>query len=165
MILVLDAEAVSNLRSPDEKHIDSVRAAIQVAIELKRPVLVPAVVLAELYRGARENASLDALLNRDGRLLTKDTSREFARFVGGVLAAAGADSSDMVDAHCVATAVERWWWRLPHRRRHRHDTASSLLFTCYGRCLIAAHDSRYRAIPGHRVDRASTKSAPRERLL
>jgi len=107
VILVLDAEAVSNLRSPDEKHIDSVRAAIQVAIELKRPVLVPAVVLAELYRGARENASLDALLNRDGRLLTKETRREFARFVGGVLAAAGADSKDMVDAHCVATAVER----------------------------------------------------------
>jgi len=105
VILVLDAEAVSNLRSPNEKHIDSVRAAIQVAVELKRPVVVPAVVLAELYRGARENAALDALLSRDGQLLIKDTNREFARFVGGVLAAAGADSTDMVDAHCVATTV------------------------------------------------------------
>jgi predicted nucleic acid-binding protein len=107
VILVLDTEAVSNLRSPNEKHVDSVRAAIQVAIELKRPVLVPAVVLAELYRGARQNASLDALLNREGRLLIKDSDRVFARFVGGVLAAAGADSTDMADAHCVATAVER----------------------------------------------------------
>lgn len=107
MILVLDAEALSSLRSPHEKHIDSVRAAIQVAVELNRPVVVPAVVLAELYRGAGENAALDALLSRDGRLVIKQTDRAFARFVGGVLAGAGAGSVDMVDAHCVAAAVER----------------------------------------------------------
>lgn len=106
MNLVLDAEAVSNLRTTSEAHIDEVRAAIQAAVELNRPVVVPSVVLAELYRGAGANAALDSLLSREGRLMTRDTTPAFARFVGGVLAASGADSSLMVDAHCVATAVE-----------------------------------------------------------
>ena len=38
--------------------------------------------------------------------MCRDTDREFARLVGGVLVAAGAGSELMVDAHVVATAVE-----------------------------------------------------------
>ena len=36
----------------------------------------------------------------------RDTDREFARYVGGLLSAAYADSSDLVDAHVIAAAVE-----------------------------------------------------------
>ena len=45
---------------------------------------------------ARESPSLDA----------RDTDRSLARIVGGVLAAAGARSVMIVDAHVVATAGE-----------------------------------------------------------
>jgi hypothetical protein len=38
--------------------------------------------------------------------MCRDTDRELARSVGGVLAAAGVGSEDIVDAHVVATAAE-----------------------------------------------------------
>jgi predicted nucleic acid-binding protein len=85
----------------------SVRRAFDAAAALRRPVLVPAVVLAELYRGPGRNARVDSCLSRESRAIdVRDTDRSFARYVGGVLAAAGAGSELMADAHVVATAVE-----------------------------------------------------------
>lgn len=50
---------------------------------------------------------MDACLSREEASLgTRDTDRDLARIVGGVLAAAGAGSSMIVDAHVVAVAVE-----------------------------------------------------------
>ncbi|HET9256898.1 MAG TPA: hypothetical protein VFO16_17120, partial [Pseudonocardiaceae bacterium] len=64
-----------------------VRRALTTAHRLGREVVVPTVVLAELYRGAGRSQALDALLSRmepDG-LALRDTTRSFARLVGSVL--------------------------------------------------------------------------------
>jgi len=45
-------------------------------------------------------------MGREGSIVVRDTDRDFARLVGGVLFAANAGSEDMVDAHCVAAAAE-----------------------------------------------------------
>jgi hypothetical protein len=67
---------------------------------------VPTVVLAELYRPGRM-AMVDACLSRRVEAPEcRDTDRSIARLVGGVLAAGGAGSEDVVDAHVVAVAVE-----------------------------------------------------------
>ncbi len=105
--IVLDAEAFNALAGPDSIRMRSVRRAFDAAAALRRPVLVPAVVLAELYRGPGRNARVDSCLSRESRAIdVRDTDRSFARYVGGVLAAAGAGSELMADAHVVATAVE-----------------------------------------------------------
>jgi predicted nucleic acid-binding protein len=103
-LLVLDAEAVSRLAHQGRRA--EVKAAMAAALRLRRDVVVPAVVLAELYRGPKHDAVVDALLARETAIAVRDTDRALARLVGGVLSAAGADSEDMVDAHVVATAVE-----------------------------------------------------------
>ena len=69
-------------------------------------MVVPTVVLAELYRPGRL-ALVDACLARsDAAPATRDTDRALARLVGGVLAAAGAGSELLAHAHVVAAAVE-----------------------------------------------------------
>jgi hypothetical protein len=79
-----------------------VRAARRVGSD----VIVPTVVLAELYRPGRL-ALVDACLARRVEAPEcRDTDRRLARLVGGVLAAAGSGSEDLADAHVVATAVE-----------------------------------------------------------
>lgn len=104
--LVLDAEPLSLLARPRARGHGEVRAALEAARRLDRDVVVPAVVLAELYRGRGENQVVDACLSRDTGLLVRDTDRPLARLVGAVLATAGAGSEDLVDAHAVAAAVE-----------------------------------------------------------
>ena len=69
-------------------------------------VVVPAVVLAELYRGQGHDQTVDAYLSRDAEVLVHDTDRSFARLVGSVLTAARTGSKDIVDAHVVASAVK-----------------------------------------------------------
>lgn len=69
-------------------------------------MITPAVILAELYRGPGHNQIVDACLSRETAIGVRDTDRALARLVGGILSAAGAGSSDMADAHAVATAVE-----------------------------------------------------------
>jgi predicted nucleic acid-binding protein len=77
------------------------------AARLRRDVTVPTVILAELYRGGGRNQMIDSLLSRETEALElRDTDRVLARLVGGVLAAAGAGSEDLADAHVVATAIE-----------------------------------------------------------
>jgi predicted nucleic acid-binding protein len=105
-VLVLDAEALSSFARQRSPRFREVRAALEAARRLQRDVVTPAVILAELYRGPGHNQVVDACLSRDTWIRVRDTDRSFARFVGGVLAAAGADSSHLADAHAVAAAVE-----------------------------------------------------------
>lgn len=104
--LVLDSEALSSLARPHGQRFAEIRAALEAARRLRRDVMVPAVVLAELYRGPRLNQVVDACLSRETGLDVRETDRDFARLVGSVLAASKANSSALVDAHCVAAAVE-----------------------------------------------------------
>lgn len=105
-VAVLDAEALSALAGGASSRQREVRAALNAAARLGRSVLVPAVVLAELYRSTKRNQLVDALLSREIGLSIRATDRPFARLVGAVLAQARAGSALMVDAHVVAAAVE-----------------------------------------------------------
>ena len=105
--VVLDAEAMSALAGQPSRRKDEVRAALQIAHRLGRDVIVPAVVLAELYRGRHQNQLIDACLSRETGLAIQVTDRAMARLVGAVLAAAKADSTLLADAHVIATAVDR----------------------------------------------------------
>lgn len=107
MKLVLDQAAVSALAEPPTDAQRQVRRAMTAAARLRRDVTVPTVILAELYRGGGRNQMIDSLLSRETEALElRDTDRVLARLVGGVLAAAGAGSEDLADAHVVATAIE-----------------------------------------------------------
>lgn len=105
-MLVLDAEALSALARHRGTRFREVRAAIEAARRLRRDIVTPAVILAELYRGRGQNQIVDSCLSRESFIDVRDTDREFARYVGGVLGGARADSSDLGDAHTVAVAVE-----------------------------------------------------------
>jgi predicted nucleic acid-binding protein len=104
---VLDSEALSALAGKASARKREVRAALTVAARLGREVVVPTLVLAELYRGRGHSALIDACISRETGLLMRDTDRTLARLVGGVLTAAKQDSAQIVDAHVVAVAVER----------------------------------------------------------
>ena len=107
MIVCVDAEAMNALAGPDSRRKQQVRRILRAAQRLGRDVLVPSVVLAELYRGRGFNQLVDACLARErASLETRDTDRHLARIVGGVLTAAGAGSTMIVDAHVVAAVVE-----------------------------------------------------------
>jgi len=107
MIVVLDSEAFNALAGPDSVRKQRVRRILRAAQTLGRDVMVPSVVLAELYRGLGHNQLVDACLAReDASLDARDTDRTLARLVGGVLAAAKARSDMIVDAHVVAVAIE-----------------------------------------------------------
>lgn len=105
--VVLDSEAFNVLAgSPGSVRGREVRRVLVAAQRTGSEVLVPTVVLAELYRPGRL-ALVDACLARRVDAPTcRDSDRPLARLVGGVLAAAGAGSEDLADAHVVATAVE-----------------------------------------------------------
>lgn len=106
LALVLDAEALSAFSRQRGQRFREVRAALEAARRLQRDVVVPAVILAELYRGPGHSQVIDACLSRESWMRVRDTDKAFARYVGAILTAAGADSSDMADAHAVAAAVE-----------------------------------------------------------
>lgn len=104
--VVLDAEALVALAGRPGPRSLEVRAALRAAARLRREVLVPSVILAELYRGPRHNHMVDACLSRETGIRVRDTDRSLARIVGGVLAAAKAGSEHLADAHVIASAVE-----------------------------------------------------------
>ena len=104
--VVLDSEALAVLGGRASKGKEEVRAAMRAAALLQRDVVVPAVILAELYRGPGRNQMIDACLARETGLRVRDTDRSLARLVGGVLTGAKADSRHLADAHVVAAAVE-----------------------------------------------------------
>jgi predicted nucleic acid-binding protein len=104
--VVLDAEALAALAGSPERRSLEVRAALRAAVRLHREVVVPSVILAELYRGPRHNSLVDACLSRETGIRVRDTDRPLARIVGGVLSAAKAGSEHLADAHVIAVAVE-----------------------------------------------------------
>jgi predicted nucleic acid-binding protein len=107
VIIALDAEAFNALARSDSIRKQRVRRIIREATALGRQVVVPSVVLAELYRGRGHNKLVDACLARERESIeSRDTDRSLARIVGGVLAGAKAGSQMIVDAHVVAIAVE-----------------------------------------------------------
>ena len=107
MIVSLDSEAFNALAGPDSERKHRVRRILRVAQRLGRDVRIPTLVLAELYRGRGHNQLVDACLARErASLSSRDTDRQLARLVGGVLAAAEAGSAVIVDAHVVAVVVE-----------------------------------------------------------
>jgi predicted nucleic acid-binding protein len=104
--VVLDAEALVALAGRPGRRNLEVRAALRAAARRHQEVVVPSVILAELYRGPRHNQLVDACLSRETGLQVRDTDRSLARIVGGVLAAARSGSEHLADAHVVAAAVE-----------------------------------------------------------
>lgn len=107
MRLVLDSEAMSALAGPNSAAKRQVRRNMEAAARSSCPVVVPTVVLAELYRAPSRNALIDSCLSRErGGVQLRDTDRHMARLVGRVLSEAHAGSELLVDAHVVATAVE-----------------------------------------------------------
>jgi predicted nucleic acid-binding protein len=104
--VVLDNAALAALAADPSAAKETVRAAMTAALRTQREVVVPAAVLAEMYRGRHHNQVVDACLSCETGLLVRSTDRRLARLVGGILAAAGRGSAEMVDAHVVAAAVE-----------------------------------------------------------
>ncbi len=104
--LVLDAEAFNAIAGPPTVRGREVNLIVDAALAAGSDVVVPTVVLAELYRPGRL-AMVDSCLARSvAAPMCRDTDRPLARLVGGVLAAAGAGSEHLADAHVVATALE-----------------------------------------------------------
>lgn len=103
--VVLDAEAFSSLAGRATPREHEVRAAMRAADRLGCDVVVPTVILAELYRGPRHSQLVDSCLSQETGVRIRDTDRCLARLIGGVLAGAGAGSDHLADAHVVAVAV------------------------------------------------------------
>lgn len=105
--LVLDSQALSTVAraAKDDRRARPVLAALQAALEMGNDVVVPAAVLAELYRGAGHDHLVDACLSRYPAIEVVDTTRSLAKNVGNILARAGLGSAHHVDATVVAVAV------------------------------------------------------------
>jgi predicted nucleic acid-binding protein len=104
--LILDSEALSALANGPVNRRRVVAAALVAARREAAEVVVSAAVLAELYRGPRFDAAIDAVLARDA-LAVVDVTRQSARVAGALLARARMDSAHAVDAFVVAVAYER----------------------------------------------------------
>jgi predicted nucleic acid-binding protein len=104
--LILDSEALATLGGRPSRRQEEVRAAMRAAVLMRRDVIVPAVILAKLYRGVGHNQAVGSCLARETGIRVRDTDRPLARLVGGVLTGAKADSRHLADAHVVAAAVE-----------------------------------------------------------
>lgn len=102
--VVLDAEALNVLVAGAQGE-RIVRTWLEAARRTGGDVLVPAAVLAELYRTARHEAAVDSLLAREPGFAIANTDRHLARSIGRLLAQSGRGSADHVDATVVAVAV------------------------------------------------------------
>jgi predicted nucleic acid-binding protein len=96
--LILDAGAVIALARGDQRA----RAFLARALELKAPVEIPVVVVAETVRGGPRDAPVNRILEAIG---TVPAAREVHGRIAGQLLA-GARSRATVDALVVAQAVE-----------------------------------------------------------
>ncbi len=102
--LILDAEALS-LLARGGPHERTVRAALVAALAESADVVVPAAVLAELYRGGGHDQAVDECLAREGGIAVAPTDRTLARRIGHLLVVAGRGSADHVDAAVVAVCA------------------------------------------------------------
>lgn len=66
-------------------------------------IRIPAAVLVEVYRGRKEDAAIDSVVNRIGQVVP--TGRSIARIAGKLLTENKLDSSHAIDAIVVATAI------------------------------------------------------------
>jgi predicted nucleic acid-binding protein len=110
--LVLDADGLDALAAPLPPP--ALRALLAEALNRDRDVLVPAVVCAEVCRGAPRTRRIEAAVARHrpdrGQrpvVAVVDTDFAFARQVGAVLHGAAAGSVDLADAHVVAVCALR----------------------------------------------------------
>jgi predicted nucleic acid-binding protein len=107
MIVALDAEAVTALAGSDARAKQKVRKNLRAAEQTRSDVVIPTIVLAELYRGTGRSQMIDAVLARhEHGIDLRDTDRTLARFVGAALHAAGLGSEHIVDADVGAAVVE-----------------------------------------------------------
>jgi predicted nucleic acid-binding protein len=102
--LVLDAGALSLLARGGRRE-STVRAALTAALAEGAEVVVPAAVLAELYRGVGHDQTVDACLSREGGVAVAPTDRSLARRIGHLLAAARRGSAHHVDGAVVAVCA------------------------------------------------------------
>jgi predicted nucleic acid-binding protein len=105
--LILDSEAIHALAAPARRGALALRARAIARVAHARGVLVrvPAAVLAEVCRGARYDAAINHLLNREA-IRVADLTRPIGQRAGALLAHAGMSSVNAVDAFVVATALE-----------------------------------------------------------
>jgi predicted nucleic acid-binding protein len=83
VIVALDSEAFNALAGPDSQRKRRLRRILRATHQLGRDVLVPTLVLAELYRRHGHNQLVDACLARErASLESRDTDRQLARIVG-----------------------------------------------------------------------------------
>jgi len=108
--LVLDSAGLSGLI--DAKPSSRLRALMSIAHQRRRQVVVPSIVCAEVARGRSRTRALESLITRHGPnqkgrspLLLIDTDFDLARQIGAILYSSGADSTDIVDAHLIATCL------------------------------------------------------------
>ena len=108
--LVLDAAGLDALAERDPP--DALRALLAEALRRDRDVLVPAVVCAELCRGASRTRRIESALARHDRsrserppVRVEATDFALARLVGAVLHGARAGSEALADAHVVAVCA------------------------------------------------------------
>lgn len=110
--LVLDADGLDALAAALPPP--ALRALLREALNRDRDVLVPAVVCAEVCRGAARTRRVEAAVARhrpdQGQrpmVAVVDTDFAFARQVGAVLHGAASGSVDLADAHVVAACAAR----------------------------------------------------------
>lgn len=108
--LVLDAAGLDQLASTSPS--DSLRGLMRQAWDRDSPFLVPAVVCAEVCRGAPRTRRVEAALARyrtrsSHRPVIKvvPTDLGLARQVGAVLHSVKASTEDIVDAHVVSVCI------------------------------------------------------------
>ena len=105
--VVLDSAGLDALAGPVPPT--AFRALLREALERGRDVLVPAVVCAEVCRGAARTRQVEVAVARHrptrGQrppVTVVDTDFGLARQVGAVVHGSGSGSADVVDAHVVA---------------------------------------------------------------
>jgi predicted nucleic acid-binding protein len=91
-------------RDAKPSELKKVQALLVAASARNFELVVPAAVIAELYRGTHA-AGVDAWLNRHRAWMVQDTTRELAHVVGRLLDSAGRGSEDHVDGCVVASAI------------------------------------------------------------
>jgi predicted nucleic acid-binding protein len=104
-VVVLDSEAMWSLTRRPGVNPNGALAALTAARENNWDVVVPAAVLAELYRGRRQQQSVDAALSAHSDIAVATTDQRLARFIGSLLAQASIGSEHHVDATVVAAAL------------------------------------------------------------
>ena len=104
--IVFDCVPLNILIRPDSKaaELKKVQALLLAASRKGAELVVPAAVIAELYRGTHA-AGVDGWINRHPAWMIQDTTRELARVVGRLLDSAGRGSADHVDGCVVASAI------------------------------------------------------------